>query len=165
MSLYLRPALPKDEVFLRDVVYENMYEQLCAWAWDPAIREPLMKIQVDGQRAAYASAYPRADHGIIMFEERPIGRLIVDRTMESHYLVDIVVQKKHRGKGIGTVLLRALCMEAEMSKRPMRLQVQLTNRAKELYLRLGFRMIEDKQIAWVMERAVGAASLISLQTP
>jgi len=165
MSLYLRPALPKDESFLNQLIYDNLFEQLCAWAWDPAIREPLMKLQIDGQRTSYAASYPHADHGIIVFDERPIGRLLIDRTQDTHYLVDIVVLKAHRGKGIGTCLLRALCMEAEMARKPLRLQVQLTNRAKELYLRLGFRMIEDLQFAWRMERAVGAASLVSLQAP
>jgi ribosomal protein S18 acetylase RimI-like enzyme len=162
MSLYLRPALPTDEVFLEQLVYENLYEQLYAWAWDPAIREPLLKIQIDGQRASYAASFPRADHGIIMLDGRAIGRLIVNRAEQEHYLVDIVLKKESRGKGVGTWLLRALCMEAELARKPLRLQVQPTNRAKDLYLRLGFRMIEDRQITWLMERAVGAAALVSL---
>jgi hypothetical protein len=44
----------------------------------------------------------------------------------------------------------------------LRLQVQPTNRAKNLYLRLGFRMVEDRQVTWLMERAVGAAAMVSL---
>lgn len=162
MSLYLRPVVPEDDSFLYQLIYENLYEQLFAWAWDPAIRDHLMKIQVDGQRAAYAANYPQADHGIIMLEGRAVGRLLVDRAPHQHYVVDIVLKKENRGKGVGTWLLRALCMEAELARKPLRLQVQTINRAKDLYLRLGFRMIEDNQITWLMERPVGAHAAVSL---
>lgn len=161
MSLCLRPAVPQDEAFLNELIYENLYEQLCAWAWEPTVREPLLKLQIDGQRASYAASFPRADHGIILLYDRPVGRLIVDRGPEMHYLVDIVLKKENRGKGVGTWLLRALCMEAKLARKPLRLQVQLNNRAKDLYLRLGFRMIEDRQYAWLMERSLDAAAIVA----
>lgn len=162
MSLYLRPAVPADKVFLDRLIYENLYEQLYAWTWDPAVREPLLKIQIDGQRAAYASGFPHADDGIIMLDDRAIGRLLVSRSEQEHYLVDIVLKKENRGKGVGTWLLRALCMEAQLARKPLRLQVQSGNRAKDLYLRLGFRMVEDRQVTWLMERAVSEAAMVSL---
>lgn len=156
MSLYLRPVLPTDEAFIDQLVYDNLFEQLYAWAWDPKIREPLLKMQVRGQRASYSAAFPRADHGIIVLDDCPIGRLIVDRGPEIHYLVDIVLRNENRGKGIGTWLLRALSTEADLARKRLRLQVQQTNRAKELYLRLGFGIIEDRQIGILMERQPGA---------
>jgi GNAT superfamily N-acetyltransferase len=162
MSLYLRPVLPADKVFLDQLIYENLYEQLYAWTWDPAIRDSLLKIQIDGQRAAYASGFPHADDGIIMLDDRAIGRLLVNRAEQEHYLVDIVLKKESRGKGVGTWLLRALCMEAQLARKPLRLQVQPTNRDKNLSPRLGFRMVEDRQVTWLMERAVGAAAMVSL---
>ena len=163
MSLYLRPAEPRDEKFVYELIYENLYDQLCAWAWDPATREKLMKIQIDGQRASYAAQYPQADNAIIVLYERPVGRLILDRGEQAHHLVDIVLKKESRSKGVGTWLLRAICMEAEMSRKPMRLYVQPNNRAKALYERLGFRMIEDHQVTLLMERPVGASAAVSLR--
>lgn len=162
MSLYLRPVLPKDEAFLNQLLHDNLYEQLYAWAWDPAVREPLLKIQMEGQRASYASMFPRSDHGIIVLDDVTIGRIIVDRGPEAHHLVDIVIKKENRNKGVGTWLLRALCMEAQIAQKPLRLNVQPGNRAKDLYLRLGFHMIEDQQVTWLMERSLDAAVMTSL---
>ena len=156
MPLALRPALPTDEVFLYQLMYENFFEKLAAWAWVPKVRDPLLKMQIDGQRASYAAEFPHADHGIILLEDRPIGRLIVNRGPEIHHLVDITILKQNRRAGIGTVLIRALCTEAEMMRKRVRLQVAVDNPARELYRRLGFQMIEDRQITWVMESGLTA---------
>lgn len=160
MPLSLRPALPQDEPFLYQLLYENFYENLAAWAWEPAMRTPLLNLQIQGQRSTYAALYPHADQGIIMLDEQAIGRLLVDRGPEIHTLVDITIRKQNRGAGIGTVLVRSLCMEAEMARKPLRLQVRVDNRARNLYQRLGFRLIEDLQITLVLERAPGDASIL-----
>ena len=161
MPLSLRPALPNDEPFLYQLLYENLYENLAAWAWEPSMRKPLLDMQIRGQRSTYAAVYPHADHGIIMLENEAIGRLLVDRGPEIHTLVDITIRKQNRSAGIGTVLIRSLCMEAEIARKPLRLQVRTDNRAKNLYQRLGFRLIEDLTITWVMERAPGTSPLVA----
>jgi len=160
MALSLRPALPKDETFLYQLLYENFYEKLYAWAWDPSIRQPLLNMQIQGQRATYAAMYPHADHGIIVFDGNDVGRILVDRGPQINTLVDITIRKQNRAAGMGTVLVRSLCIEAEMMRKPLRLQVAVDNRARNLYQRLGFRLIEDLQLNLVMERAPGGASLL-----
>jgi len=165
MGLMLRPATPNDERFLYRLVYDHMAETLMASLWDPQVQEPLLKMQVEGQRAAYASQYPSADYAIIMYDDEAIGRIIMERGPNTHYLVDITILKKYRQKGIGTWLMRALCTEAEMMRKPLRLHVFVTNRAKRLYERLGFRTIEDGEVTLLMERAPGTASLVSLAQP
>ncbi len=63
---------------------------------------------------------------------------------------------KQRSQGIGTRLVLALCMEAEMMRKNVRLYVRVTNpRALALYKRLGFRVIEDLQTDILMERRPG----------
>ena len=161
MPLSLRPALPQDQPFLYQLLYENFYDNLAAWAWDPSIRTPLLNMQIQGQQASYAANYPHADHGIIVLDGQAIGRLLVDRGPEIHTLVDITIRKQNRGAGIGTVLVRSLCIEAEMARKPLRLQVRSDNRAKNLYQRLGFRLIEDLAITWVMERTPGSNPLVA----
>jgi GNAT superfamily N-acetyltransferase len=160
MPLSLRPALPKYEPFLYQLLYENFFEKLAAHLWDPKIREPILKMQIQGQRSSYAAQYPQADHGIIVLDDRAIGRLILDRGPEFHCLVDITIAKKHRGAGIGTILIRSLCTEADLMRKPVRLHVASTNPARELYRRLGFRLLEDQQMNWLMERLPGAGSLV-----
>lgn len=160
MSLYLRPATPQDDKFLYDLLYQNFYDRLCAWAWDPQIRDPLLKLQIEGQRTTYAAQYPRADHAIIVLYDRLVGRLILNRGEQEHILVDIVIHKESRGKGVGTWLLRAICMEADMARKPVRLHVHPDNRARFLYERLGFHLVEDRQVSLLMERPVGAPGSI-----
>ena len=165
MGLLLRPATPSDELFLYQLAYEHFAEILMASLWDPNVREPLLKLQVEGQRTAYASQHPTADYAIIMYDDHAIGRIILDRGPQFHYLVDITIQKKYRGSGIGTWLMRALCVEAEMMRKPLRLHVMVTNRARNLYQRLGFHAIETSDTNWLMERAPGASSQVSLVQP
>jgi GNAT superfamily N-acetyltransferase len=148
----MRPAVPEDGPFLYQLAYDNFYETLAAWSWDPSIREPLLKTQVDGQRATYRAQFPNAENRIIMCEDRAIGRMLVDRGEEFDTLVDIVLVKEKRASGIGTGLLGALCEEADRANKRIRLQVQSTNRARFLYERLGFRTIEDIQVMLEMER-------------
>jgi ribosomal protein S18 acetylase RimI-like enzyme len=160
MPLSLRPTFPQDEQFLQQLLYENFSEKLFAHLWNPQIREPLLKMQMDGQRASYAAQFPQADHGIIVLDDHAIGRIILDRGPQFTTLVDITIAKKHRGAGIGTVLIRSICTEADMTRRSVRLHVDIANRARELYLRLGFRILEEQEMNWLMERQPGASSVI-----
>jgi GNAT superfamily N-acetyltransferase len=152
MSLMIRQAVKEDGPFLYQLAYSYFYETLAAWAWEPAAREKLLKIQIDGQRAGYQAQFPNAQHGIILLDDRAIGRLLVDRGADFDTLVDIVIVKEKRGAGIGTWILRALCVEADLTNKRMRLHVQVTNRARNLYERLEFHKIEDHEVTWLMER-------------
>jgi ribosomal protein S18 acetylase RimI-like enzyme len=160
MPLYVRPALADDWPFVYQLVRELLYDQLAARLWDSAI-PGLLDLQVRTKLAAYASAYPRADHGIIMLDEAAVGRLLVDRSREYHRLVDITIAPRHRSAGIGTRLVLGLCMEAELMGKSLRLNVSVTNpRAAALYRRLGFRVIEDLETDWLMERSPGSVAQV-----
>ena len=164
MPLYLRSTTPEDKQFIYRLVYETLYEQLCAWAWAPAIRQQILDMQVRAKNGSYRMMYPEAHHAIIMLDDDPIGRLIIDRSRECYELVDISILSKHRSAGIGTRLILAMCTEAEMMKKPIRLSVSITNpRAAALYRRLGFRVIEEQPMDQLMERAPGAVSQVIAQ--
>ena len=164
MSLSLRPVLPNDEQFLYNLAYQTLYEQLCAWAWTPAMREKLLGLQIRAKQSAYAAMHPRADDAIILVDDEPVGRMIIDRAGEHYQLVDISILAKHRGSGIGTRLILALCTEAELMRKNVRLSVSLTNpRAAALYKRLGFRVIEDLPMDQTMERAPGDRAQVIAQ--
>jgi GNAT superfamily N-acetyltransferase len=161
MSLLIRPAVKEDDPFLYKLAYDHFYETLAAWAWEPVACEKLIRIQIDGQRASYRSQFPNAQHGIIMFEDRAIGRMLVDRGVDFDTLVDIVIAKERRGAGIGTWLLKALCIEADWTNKRIRLYVQSSSRARNLYERLGFHKIEDFEPNWLMERLPNTGSRIA----
>ena len=162
MPLYVRPAVPQDEQFLYQLVRQVLYEQLLAGLWEPALRDNLLDMQARAKCSYYAAAFPRAENAIIMLDDQPVGRLLVDRSGAFYNLIDISVLSKHRSSGIGTRLILGLCMEAEMMGKSVRLYVSVTNpRAAALYKRLGFRLLEDLQSDWLMERAPGAAAQVT----
>ncbi|MBZ5620035.1 MAG: GNAT family N-acetyltransferase [Acidobacteriia bacterium] len=156
MPLFVRPALPQDEQFVYELAWQVMHDQLHAWRWDPNIRHALLDLQVRSKRNAYAAAHPHADYAIIMLDDQPVGHMIIDRSGEFYDLVDISILPKHRGAGIGTRLILALSMEAEMVHKNVRLYVSISNpRAADLYRRLGFRVIQDLETDLLMERTPG----------
>jgi len=157
MSLELRPVVPGDESYLYRIAYERFFEELRADLWPPGTAEPLLKLQVEGQRTSYASAFPNADHGIIMLYGQPAGRLLMDRGPQVHHIVDILVAKEYRGKGVGTAILRAVCIEADLLHKAVRLYVGVNSRAAGLYQRLGFHVIDTIQDRWLLEHLPGAA--------
>ncbi len=161
MPLFVRPALPEDDQFVYLLAYQVMHDQLHAQLWDPNIRHPLLDLQVRSKRSSYAAVHPHADYAIIMLDDQRVGRMIIDRSGEFYHLVDISILPQHRSAGIGTRLVLALCMEAEMVRKSVRLYVSVTNpRAAELYKRLGFRVIEDQQTDILMERSPGSQSQV-----
>src|ERR1700744_536618 len=136
MPLMLRPTFPQDEKFVYDLVYELTAERLLAHLWDPNIRHQILDFQVRAQHSAWAVSHPNAEHAIIMLDDAAVGRMVIDRSGPFYDLVDIAIAPKHRGAGIGTRLILALCMEAGMSQKSVRLYVNVMNpRAIELYKR------------------------------
>jgi ribosomal protein S18 acetylase RimI-like enzyme len=66
-------------------------------------------------------------------------------------LVDISLLPEHRGRGLGTLLLRELMEECRRERQSLRLQVLRTNPAQRLYERLGFRRTGEDQVYLQME--------------
>lgn len=164
MSLYVRPAVPQDKQFLYELTYSVLSEQLYAHTWDPRIRDHLLDLQITAKLGSYSVIHPHADHAIIMLDEQTVGRMIIDRSGEFYHLVDISIAPKHRSAGIGTRLVLALCMEAEMVHKNVRLYVSITNpRAQALYNRLGFHVIEDFATDILMEKAPGDRAQVLAQ--
>ncbi len=137
-SITLRPVQPDDEAFLFDLYASTRRDEMAAWGLDDAMLAQMLRMQYAGQQGTYRAQFPEADHHLILHDERPIGRLLVDRAEAAVVLVDVALLPEVRGSGLGTRLLRALQAEAAEQGLPLRLKVVLTNPARRLYQRLGF---------------------------
>lgn len=86
---------------------------------------------------------------------RPVGRVFVHRGPEEIRVVDVGLLTEHRGQGIGSAVLKAVIAEAVEAGRPVRLQVEPSNRALRLYERLGFVRVPTAgihvELEWVAE--------------
>ncbi|WP_077197872.1 GNAT family N-acetyltransferase [Thermosipho affectus] len=75
-----------------------------------------------------------------------INNIINLKGLKGIYIQNISVDKKSRGKGIGTKLLEYFIKETEKKGyRGIYLDVEKNNRAKNLYLRKGFKIIKEKK--------------------
>ena len=113
-------------------------EEMQRTGWDIATQTLFIKMQFNAMRQGYASMFSAAESSIILFEGKPIGRILVDRPGREIRLVDLALMPDWRDRGIGTGLLQCLQTEARQNGRPVRLQVWKMNRAARLYERLAF---------------------------
>ena len=134
VNVSLRPATPDDEPFLLDVYASSRDEELAALDWDDNQKRAFIRMQF----LVRERSYPLGDDRIILMNERPIGRLLVNRTDSAILLTDIALLTEYRNAGIGTGLIQDLMKEAAESRKPLHLHVLETSAAVRLYERLGF---------------------------
>ena len=130
-----------DEPFLFELYADTRREEVAAWNWPEAQVAAFLEMQFRAQSLSYAEAYPGAEHSLVLDDGRPVGRLLLWRSPAEMRLVDISLLSAARGHGIGSLLLQQLQQECAGARSPLRLQVLAANRARRLYLRLGFRRV------------------------
>jgi ribosomal protein S18 acetylase RimI-like enzyme len=154
-SIVLQPALPADEPFLYQVFASARAEQLGLGDWDDAQNTVLLKIQFGAQCSSYRQGFPGAGYEVILVDGQPAGRLFIHRGPDEIRVVDIGLLPEHRNQGIGVALLKAVLDEGTETGKPVRLQVEMFNRAIRLYERLGFTPIGTDGVHIEMEYVPG----------
>ena len=134
VNVSLRPATPDDEPFLLDVYASSREEELALLDWDDNQKRAFVRMQF----LVRERSYPSGDDQIILMNERPIGRMLVNRSDSAILLTDIALLTKYRNAGIGTALIQDLMKEAAESRKPLHLHVLETSAAVRFYERLGF---------------------------
>ena len=138
-AVALRPVEPGDERLLLEVYAGTRADELAQIPWAEAQREAFLRMQLTARDRSYRMYYQGLDDSVILFENRPVGRLLVVRGSEEFRLADIALLPEYRRAGIGTALVKDLMEEAGGRGLPLRLQVEKSNpEARRLYERLGF---------------------------
>lgn len=151
-SITLRPVGPDDEAFLFELYADTRRKELELVNWDDAAQERFLRQQFDAQRTHYAAAYPDALHSIILRDNRPAGRIWVERNAGEIRILDMALRPAERGAGIGSHLLREAMREARETARPLRHSVERNNLdAMRLYDRLGFVVVGEIPTHYFME--------------
>lgn len=150
-AIALRPVRPEDESFLYDVYASTRLEELAPLGWTDAQREAFLRMQFALQQQSYRVDFPAADFQIILWHERPIGRLYVERRPDEIWGIDLALLPEYRQAGIGTAILQDLLAEAARVGKPFRLHVVKSNRARRLYERLGFTTRGEDDVYLLME--------------
>jgi GNAT superfamily N-acetyltransferase len=145
MSITLRQVGPEDEDFLFELFRQTVGEEL------KALGDPILRMQFRAQAMTYRAEFPRADHQIILLDDRPIGRVMVERIESENRGVDIALLSEYRSGGIGGMLIQELLDEAARAGKPFRISVVKSNPAMRLYERLGFQTIGATETQFLME--------------
>ncbi len=151
MKIDLKPKNEKDESFLFRLYAGTREEELSVLSWTPSQKDEFLQMQFKAQTEYYSQIYPDAEYNIILHDDEPAGRLIIARLENEIRVVDIAMIKKQRGKGTGELLLRKIMEEAEREGKLVVLHVEHLNRAKNLYVRLGFKAVENLGVYLRME--------------
>ena len=137
LNITIRPEQPQDEAFLFELYASTRQEELDAWGWPPEMRGAFLTMQFKASQS-HRRTFPDAEFQIVMLDGVNAGRMIVHRTREELYLVDIALLAQFRNAGIGSALMQRIFGEAAATKKPLRLQVRKGNRAERFYRKLGF---------------------------
>lgn len=146
----MRTVTGADDAFLLKLYISTRADEVAQWGWAPAQQEVFLKTQFLAQRQSYSLQYPDAER-LVIEAGRPIGAVTVADTAEEVRLVDVAFLPDHPGKGLGTQILKVLLAEAKATARPLRLAVVRTNRAANLYARLGFVPTGGNEVYMDME--------------
>ncbi|MCO8169971.1 GNAT family N-acetyltransferase [Pseudomonas sp. 21LCFQ02] len=148
-SLYapgMREAMADDHAFLK-ALYRSSRSDLAMLAENPVL-EPLLDMQQRVQEQGVQREFPDARHWLMLDQEEPAARLILDTNHQRLHVIDIAVLSPWRNKGLGTRLLRWAQNQAAEAHLPLELRVQHSNTsALRLYKRLGFRVVDSDELS------------------
>jgi len=150
-GLHLRAVVQADEPFLFELYASTREEELAVVDWPESAKTQFLRMQFEAQSRHYRQHYPGATLDVIEIRGEPVGRLYVHRGRKDIRIMDIALLPAHRGRGLGTALLRTLMAEAEQSGRSLSIHVEIFNPARRLYQRLGFVEVDDVGVYKLME--------------
>jgi ribosomal protein S18 acetylase RimI-like enzyme len=154
-ELSLRPAADADYQFFEGVYASTRAEELAPLPWSDEDKRAFLAQQFAAQSAHYAEHHADASFDVVLVDGEPAGRLIVARREDVLKVIDIALLPEHRGRGLGTRLLRPLLDEASERGVKVEVYVEQFNRARRLYERLGFNTVEEAGVYLRMERPPG----------
>jgi ribosomal protein S18 acetylase RimI-like enzyme len=144
-TLTFRPATETDIPFLLELRRQTMSEHLRASGIEPSESE---------RRARVLASFDCAE--IILLAGTPVGLLKVVRGPDNWDLVQIQIVPEQQGRGFGTTILKKLLADAVQAQATVSLSVLNTNPARQLYERLGFRIVAQNNHAYDMKFEAGS---------
>lgn len=147
----LRPETEADLPFLRRLYVSTRWDEFAIVTdWTDAQKVTFLESQFGLQRHHYRTYYPTTAWDVIEQNRVPAGRIYLYRDDENLEVLDIALLPEWRGRGIGTALMQAVCAEARVAGKAVRIAVEKSNPAQRLYRRLGFREYADEGFYWFM---------------
>ena len=111
----------------------------------------LMQWDEASQRRGIEEALGDDDASILVVGDSDAGWLHVTETRRDIHLGHLYLAPQQRNRGLGTKFLRWMGERATRKDKNFTLEVLKNNRARGLYERLGFRVIETSPLKYTMQ--------------
>jgi GNAT superfamily N-acetyltransferase len=157
-TITFRPIDSADEAFLFDLFRSANEHKFVPLGLPEEQLTQLLEVQFQAQERQYRWQYENGDLNIVLAHGEPIGRYYVWRGDNEIVLVDITMAPDHRNQGIGGQLVRELLREGRREGKPVHAHVEKMNRAQQLWVRLGFQVVEDNGMYLRLEQPVEPAA-------
>ena len=138
-----RRVLPQDIAFCWSIYREAMQP----------LTAQLMQWNEENQRRGIEAALADDDASILVSGGGAAGWLHVIETRRDIHLGHLYLAPEARNHGLGTSFLTWMGERAKRKNKSFTLEVLKNNRARELYERLGFRIIESSPLKHTMQFA------------
>lgn len=139
LGMALRHEGEGDKPFLARLYVSTRWEELALSGWSDEQKAAFLLQQFGFQDLHYTRYYPGAVRAILLDREEPVGRLYLSGMADELRIVDVSILPSHRGRGIGTALLRTVFEQGRERRQPVTIHVEVFNTgARRLYDRLGF---------------------------
>jgi ribosomal protein S18 acetylase RimI-like enzyme len=149
-GLTFRPIIDADLPFLSRVYASTRTEELSVVPWSDEQKAAFCAAQFEAQHGHYQQTYAGAEWLIIQHGGEAVGRLYLVEWEREHRIIDIALLPEHRGKGLGTAIMRDLLDMAASHGKAVSIHVEQFNPAQHLYQRLGFSKIGEHGVYELM---------------
>ena len=139
IKLSYRKALESDIDYLLWLRKVTMYEYLINSGTISSETDQLLRINYLFDKAK-----------IILLNDKNIGLLKLDEKEHIVEIVQIQIDPKFQGKGIGQQIIKAVIDKSQSDHKEISLSVLKENPAKALYLRMGFEIIGQDDTSFMM---------------
>jgi len=150
-TVTFRALTPEDSEVNYRIYFSTRQEELEKTGWSEEEKERFIRSQFQLQQTQYVQYYSGAEFNLMLFNGTPAGRLFLHETASEIRIMDIAVLPPFRNKGIGTAVLSDIISEAQRRGKRVSIHVEINNRAKGLYERLGFTLSELRGMYYLME--------------
>ncbi len=135
-----KKAQPSDIDYLLWLRMETMEKHLL----DSGVR-----LTEEGHLARVKYAFENAK--IILLKGEKIGLLKLKESQGEMEILQIQIDPKYQGKGWGSKIIQTIIRKAEKEKKILNLSVLKKNKAKYLYEKLGFKVVDETHDSFIMK--------------
>lgn len=142
MQITKRPATEADKEFSR-LAHHRAYQAVVIQqfgSWSGKMQDEFFNNDWSG-----------ANYEIILCDEKPCGYLCLENREADIHIRELVIVPAYQGRGVGTHILQSAIEQAKTRQVPVRLGTFHSNKAVELYRKLGFREFGKTETHILME--------------